>query len=267
MRVVTLHAADRFGASPGTVHLVGAGPGDPGLLTLRAASLLATADLVLHDQLVSSEILALVDPRAEVQAVGRRCEQVVVTHEDVLDRLIAAGRSGRRVVRLKGGDPVVFGRGGEEAMACVAAGVAVELVPGVTSAIAGPELAGIPVTHRDRARGFLVVTAHTTGGSDVDWAPIAAFPGTVVVLMGHARWAEVTADLIAAGRRPDEPAAAIACASTPGQQVVSGSVASIAEAGRDLPTPAVLVIGDVVSLRDRIRPTDADRSPVVSSLG
>lgn len=239
-------------AVPGTVYLVGAGPGDPGLLTLRAAALLGSADLVLHDQLVTSEILALARPGAEVVGVGRRCGNVVVGHGDVVDRMVAAARDGRRVVRLKGGDPVVFGRGGEEAAECATAGVPVVFVPGISSAIAAPEAAGIPLTLRDVARGFLVVTARTReADGGVDWSTIAGFDGTIVVLMGRRRWSHVADGLIAGGRADDEPAAGVAWATTPGQRVVTAPLRRIARAAEDvdLPTPAVLVVGEVVAAR------------------
>lgn len=255
MHVLTETTVDRFGATPGTVHLVGAGPGDPGLLTLRAAALLASADLVLHDQLVTPEVLALADLRAEVVPVGRRCGQVVVPHAEVVTRMVEAAQAGRRVVRLKGGDPMVFGRGGEEAQELLAARVPVEVVAGVSSAIAGPAAAGIPVTQRGVARGFLAVTAHTFDGSEgMDWDTVARFPGTVVVLMGKRRWHDLTARLVAHGRRPDEPAAAIAWATTPRQQVVTATLATIAGAADDgaVGTPAILVLGDVVALRRQI---------------
>lgn len=251
MQPLTDAVIERFAALPGTVHLVGAGPGDPGLMTLRAAALLSSTDLVLHDQLVTPEIVAMAGPRAAVVAVGRRCGDVVVPHEEVVERMVAAARAGQRVVRLKGGDPMVFGRGGEEAMQLLAAGVDVEVVPGISSAIAGASAAGIPITHRGIARGFLAVTAHTCDGSDgMDWDTVARFPGTVVVLMGRRRWPELTARLAMAGRRPDEPAAAIARATTPQQQVVTATLATIATVADDegLDTPAILVVGDVVAL-------------------
>ena len=180
-------------ARRGTVHLVGAGPGDAGLLTVRGAALLATADLVLHDQLVSDDVLAMVRRGADVVPVGRRCGHVVTTHQDVIARMINAARDGQRVIRLKGGDPMVFGRGAEESRACVDARVDVVLVPGISSALAGPAAAGIPVTHRDLARGFLVMTASTSDDRDPDWGPAARFDGTLVVLMGRRRWGTVAA--------------------------------------------------------------------------
>lgn len=255
MQVLTDAAVERFGAIPGTVHLVGAGPGDPGLMTLRGAALLSSADLVLHDQLVTPEVVAMCDLGAEVVAAGRRCGQVVVPHTQVVERMVVAARAGQRVVRLKGGDPMVFGRGGEEAMELLAAGVGVEVVPGISSTIAGPAAAGIPVTHRGTARGFLAVTAHTFDGSDgTDWDAVARFSGTVVVLMGRRRWHDVTARLVMAGRRPDEPAAAIARATTPQQHVVTATLATIATVADDdtLDTPAILVVGDVVAMRQHL---------------
>lgn len=255
MSDVAQPTTDRWGATPGVVHLVGAGPGDPGLLTLRAATLLGTADLVLHDQLVTPDVLALSAIEATIVPVGRRCGTVVVRHEDVIDRMASAAASGARVVRLKGGDPFVFGRGAEEAEALLSRGVPVEVVPGITSAVAGPAAAGIPVTHRGLSRGLLVVTAHTADGSEgVDWDLVARFDGTVVVLMGRAGWASLTRRVTAAGRPADQPAAVIAWASTPRQHTVTGTVSTIAGLADDagLGTPAVLVIGDVVSIGERL---------------
>lgn len=253
MDMLTPQAIQRFASEArGTVHLVGAGPGDPGMLSLRAASLLAAADIVLHDQLVTAEVVALAGLQAEVLPVGRRCGRVVMSHAEVVDRMVRDARAGLQVVRLKGGDPLVFGRGGEEAHELLDAGVPVEVVPGITSATAGPAAAGIPVTHRGVARGFLAVTAHTFDDSEaMDWATVARFPGTVVVLMGKRRWHDLTARLVGAGRRPDEPAAAVAWASTPRQHVVTGTVATIATIADNtaLQTPAILVLGDVVDLR------------------
>lgn len=267
MSAVVAPLVRRFGARAGTVHLVGAGPGDPGLLTLRAAALLASADLVLHDQLVTPEIIALTSLSAEVLPVGRRCGRVVVPHEEVVDRMVRAARRGHRVVRLKGGDPTVFGRGGEEAQELLAAGVPVELCPGVTSAIAGPTAAGIPVTHRGLSRGFLAATAHSRTGpeDDMDWDAVAAFPGTVVVMMGRRQWPSLTDRLADAGRATDEPAAAIAWACTPRQQVVTATLGTIADAAEreGLGTPALLVLGEVVSLRDELLPAVAEaRTPI-----
>lgn len=236
------------------VHLVGAGPGDPELLTLRAARLLADAQLVLHDQLVPAEVLTLVSASAEVVPVGRRCGTVVVGHAAVVARMAAAANAGQRVVRLKGGDPVVFGRGGEETLALSALGVQTVLVPGISSVIAAPELAGIPLTHRGIAAGFLVLTGRRRAGEAAalgpDWDLAARFSGTVVVLMGAARCAELCAALVARGRDGTTPAAMVAAAGRPEQRVVVGRLDDLAErvAEAGSPTPAVLVVGDVVEV-------------------
>lgn len=256
---------DRFRARPGTVHLVGAGPGDPGLLTLRAAGLLASADLVLHDQLVTPEIVRMVGLGAELLPVGRRCGDVVVTHAEVVEHMAAAAAAGRAVVRLKGGDPTVFGRGGEEAAELLDRGIDVAIVPGVTSAIAAPALAGIPVTHRGVSRGVLAVTAHTREGlRDEGWEAVASFDGTVVVLMGRRHVHAVARRLVAGGRPVDQPAAGVAWAGTPQQQVVVGTLGTIGDACdvAGLGSPAVLVLGDVVGLRDRLASAVLDVVPV-----
>ncbi|WP_052669122.1 uroporphyrinogen-III C-methyltransferase [Nitriliruptor alkaliphilus] len=253
------------------VHLVGAGPGDPDLLTVRAARLLADADLVLHDQLVPDEILALVSPAAEVVPVGRRCGSVVVGHPSVVARMAHAAHRGLRVVRLKGGDPVVFGRGGEEVLDLAARGVATELVPGISSAIAAPELAGIPLTHRGLAAGFLVLTGQRRAGDDElggDWDLAARFSGTVVVLMGAGRCAQLCAALVDRGRAGSTPAAMIAAAGRPEQRTVTGCLADLADrvADADLPTPAVLVVGDVVEVLAAQRTAEAGRTSTAACL-
>jgi uroporphyrin-III C-methyltransferase / precorrin-2 dehydrogenase / sirohydrochlorin ferrochelatase len=245
---------------PGRVHLVGAGPGDPELLTLRAARLLGGADLVVHDQLVPRSILGFSRPTAELVAVGRRRGHVVLPHEEVIELLAAAASAGRRVVRLKGGDPVVFGRGGEEALDLAARGIASELVPGVTSAVAAPELAGIPLTHRGVARGFLVVTAEHASGvpGRSPWEVAAGFDGTVVVLMGAARLEELATELRRLGRAPETPAAVIERAGHPGQRVVTGTLSDLPARARaaGIGTPAVIVVGEVVALRTSGRGPD-----------
>jgi uroporphyrin-III C-methyltransferase len=247
------------------VHLVGAGPGDPELLTVRAARLLAEAELVLHDQLVPDRILDLVAPAAEVVPVGRRRGAVTVGHQAVVARMAAAAHAGRRVVRLKGGDPVVFGRGTEETLALSERGVATELVPGITSAVAAPELAGIPLTHRGLAAGFMVLTGQRRAGEDVlgeDWDLAARFHGTLVVLMGTHRCEELCAALIARGRPRTTPAAMVAAAGRPEQRTVVGQLDDLAGrvAAACLPTPAVLVVGDVVQVLAVQRTTGGDGS-------
>ena len=228
-----------------TVHLVGAGPGDPGLLTLRGAEALREAEVVIHDRLVRPELLALAPQAAELIDVGKTPGQPGPTQQDINDLLVEHGRTGRRVVRLKGGDPYVFGRGGEEVEALRRAGVAYVVVPGVTSAVAAPAAAGIPVTHRDHASGFTVVTAHQDPAHDrtLDWDALARLGTTLVVLMGAARAAAIAERLIAAGMPPDTPAAAVHRGTQPDQTVWRGRLADLGV--EPVRSPATLVIGSV----------------------
>lgn len=230
------------------VWLVGAGPGDPELLTLRAARLIGEADVVLYDRLVSPEILAMAHPGAELIDVGKRPGG---SHtQDVLnDLLVLHARSGRRVVRLKGGDPFVFGRGGEEVEVLARAGIACEVVPGVSSALAGPAAAGIPVTHRQVARAVTIVTGHEMAASDpVDWSAVARLGGTLVVLMGIERRAAIVDALVAGGLADDTPAAVVMNATTPRQRVWTGRVRDLVDA--DVASPAVMVVGAVATFAD-----------------
>jgi uroporphyrin-III C-methyltransferase len=260
-----LAQAHARGCEPGRVHLVGAGPGAAELLTVRAVRLLTSADVVFHDQLVTDEVLALAGASTELLPVGRRHGRVLVDHADLIDQLATAAHAGRRVVRLKGGDPVVFGRGGEEVADLAARGVPTELVPGVTSAIAGPELAGIPVTHRGLAGGLLVLTARrATNDSvcDADLEAAARFSGTVVVLMGTHRLGDLCDDLVRHGRAPTTPAAVVSRASLPDQQVVAADLARLPDAVADAEpsTPALLVVGEVVALRAHAQDGSSSRS-------
>jgi uroporphyrin-III C-methyltransferase len=233
----------------GTVFLVGAGPGDPRLLTLRGAELLQRADVVVHDRLAPAALLALAPAAAEIVDVGKG-----VGHgprqEDICSLLVDRALQGRDVVRLKGGDPFVFGRGGEEALACARAGVPFEVVPGVSSAIAAPAAAGIPVTHRGRATSFAVVTGTLAGGSDNELARVASAVDTLVVLMAAGRLDRVCDAVISAGRDPEESAAAVQWATTPQQHTVRGTLATLPKlAGEEgIGAPATLVIGAVVDL-------------------
>ena len=249
-----LAAAGGPPAASGVVHLVGAGPGDAGLLTTRAARLLSTADVVAHDKLVPAEVLALVPRHAELVDVGRRADGPYVGRDAVDALLLERARAGLAVVRCKGGDPYVFGRGAEEAGALEAAGVAVEVVPGISSAVAVPGAAGIPVTLRGVSPGFAVVTGHedpTKPSAQVDLDALAAFPGTVVVLMGVRALPRLCAGLVAAGRDPSTPAAVVARGTWHDQVLVDGTLADLAAraAAVDVPTPAVVVVGDVVAHR------------------
>jgi uroporphyrin-III C-methyltransferase len=225
------------------VWLVGAGPGDPDQLTVKAARLLAEADVVVHDALVGDGVLALVPPATELIDVGKRPGRPVA-QELISALLVSLARDGKRVVRLKGGDPFVFGRGGEEAQALLAAGIPFEVVPGITAAVAAPAAAGVPVTHRGVAASFTVVTGHRRDGEqEIDWRALARVGGTVVVLMGVAQRATIAAELIAGGLDPATPVAAVQSATTGDQVTRRGRLDELASA--DVRSPAVLVIGAV----------------------
>jgi len=230
----------------GTVALVGAGPGDPDLLTVRAARLLAAADVVVHDALVGNGVLALAAPTAELIDVGKRPGRGVAQElTNVL--LVQLAQAGKHVVRLKGGDPFVFGRGGEEAVALAAAGIPCEIVPGITSAIAAPAAAGIPVTFRGLSASFTVVTGHRQHGeTPVNWGALAQAGGTIVVLMGVAERGAIAAALMDGGMPADTPVAAVQRATTDVQQVVRCRVDELAEAAVE--SPATIVIGAVAAL-------------------
>jgi len=239
----------------GKVFLVGAGPGDAGLLTVRAAELLAGADFIAIDALVSAEIAARVSPTAEVVHVGKRASAHTLPQEQINQLLIAEARKGKRVVRLKGGDPFVFGRGGEEAEELVAAGVDFEIVPGISSSIAGPAYAGIPVTHRAYATSLTLVTGHEADSSTgIKWEALAQLDGTIVFMMGFANLPSIVEKLTAHGMPADRPVAVISKATTAEQRTVTGTLADIEArmAETTLPTPALIVVGEVVKLHDVI---------------
>ena len=245
------------GARPGVVYLVGAGPGDPGLMTVRSLELIATADAILHDRLLPAGALAGARADAELIYVGKAPGAVAMEQSETERRMVELARAGRSVVRLKGGDPFVFGRGGEEAETLAAAGVPFEVVPGVTAGIAAPAYAGIPVTHRDDASAVAFVTGHEDpekDGSAIDWPALASFPGTLVLYMGVKNLPLIAERLIAAGRRPDEPAAAVMRGTHPDQRTVVATVetlpSAVAEAG--LRAPAILLFGPVAARREAI---------------
>lgn len=233
-----------------TVYLVGAGPGDPGLLTVRGAELLARADVVVHDRLSAEELLDLAPAGALRIDVGKSPGHARVPQEGINELLVEHGRRHDTVVRLKGGDPTVFARGGEEALALAEAGVPFEFVPGITSAIAVPAYAGIPVTQRFSSTSFTVVTGHEDPsiGEDgsVDWDAVARVGGTIVVLMGVGRIRKITDRLVAAGRDPDTPAAAVSWGTRADQRTVRATLATLAD--HDLESPATIVIGAVAGL-------------------
>ncbi len=241
----------------GTVYLVGAGPGDPGLLTLRGAELIARADVVVHDALVNPGLLRHARPDAEIIAAGKRGADRSISQEELNRLLIAKARAGKMVVRLKGGDPYVFGRGAEEAAELVDAGIPFEVVPGVSSFGAVPSAAGIPLTHRGIASAFTVVTGHedpSKESSSVDWDDVARFHGTKVILMGMDRLAAIVARLTEGGMPASTPIALIRWGTTPQQQCVVGTLGDIATRAEavKLAAPVIAVIGDVVRLRSKL---------------
>ena len=235
----------------GIVHLVGAGPGDPELLTLRARRLLDVADVVVHDRLIASALLETIPPGVRLVAVGKAGGGISTPQEEIHELLIRLARDGANVVRLKGGDPFVFGRGGEEALALRAAGIEFEIVPGVSAGFAGPAAAAIPVTHRGVARSVAFVTGETdpgAGGRPVDWAAIAAID-TVVVFMAGRSAATVADRLIVAGRDPSTPAAVLVDATLPGQTVLWLDLETLRRRGAGRTRrPTMLVVGDVVGI-------------------
>ncbi len=244
--------------SRGRVILVGAGPGDPDLITVRGVAALARADVVLYDSLSTRELLGLAPSHAERIDVGKRGHDLPTrSQEEINALLVKHARSGKTVVRLKGGDPFVFGRGGEEASACAAVGVRCEIVPGVTSAVAAPAYAGIPVTDRRHAASFAVVTGHKDPGrprEETRWAQLGSAVDTLVILMGMRNLSDLVGKLLAGGKDPVTPSAAIMHGTLGGQRVVVAPLAELA--GRvqaaGLGAPSTVVVGDVVGLRDSI---------------
>ncbi len=242
---------------PGSVSLVGAGPGDPGLLTLRGAAALRAADVLLYDALASDPIVDLAPESCEKIYVGKRGGEHAIAQSDIETLMIGRAREGKRVVRLKGGDPFVFGRGGEEAQSLAAAGVGFEIVPGITSAIAAAAYAGIPVTHRDFNTAFTVVTGHedpTKPDSTLDWARLADPHQTLVFLMAMGNLAEIVARLRAHGLAGERRVAIVRDGTRPTQQTLVATLDTVVEAvvSAGIGAPAIVIVGDVVSLREEI---------------
>ena len=240
--------------SAGIVYLVGAGPGDPGLMTRRSLELIAEADAILYDRLVPPGALDGARAACELRYVGKRPGAPGMSQDEINDQLVRLGRSGRRVVRLKGGDPFVFGRGGEEAQALASAGVPFEVVPGVTAGVAAPAYAGIAVTHRDAASAVAFVTGHEDPErreSALDWEALARFPGTLVFYMGVRSLSLIAERLTAAGRPTEEPAAVVERGTLPGQRTISGTLADIAARCEEaaLKAPAITLVGRTAGLR------------------
>lgn len=245
----------RRSASRGKAYLVGAGPGRADLITVRGLQLLHRADVVIYDRLIAQELLDEIRPGAECIFVGKEPGRHTLSQDAISDLLITRVRLGKQVVRLKGGDPFVFGRGGEEVAALAAAGLPFEIVPGISSAIGVPAFAGIPVTQRGVANAFAVVTGHAQAGApdSADWEALARIP-TLVVLMGLERIDAIVRRLLAAGRDCQTPAAVISWGTTDRQRVVSAPLGELpgALAAAALPAPAVLVVGEVAALRQQL---------------
>ena len=244
---------------PARVTLVGAGPGDPELLTLKAARALAEARLVLYDKLVSKAVLKLVNPQADLIYVGKQSGHHVLTQDGIIELMVRLAKSGRSVLRLKGGDPYIFGRGGEEAQALAAAGIAFDVIPGISAAQGMAATAGIPLTHRDHATQVVFVTGHLRDehgerGLELDWQSLARPHQTVVIYMGVATLPIVCEQLVRHGLAADTPAAVVENVSLPAQRTVAGTLATLPTLARvhAVRAPALIVIGGVVSLHTQL---------------
>jgi uroporphyrin-III C-methyltransferase len=254
-RAAIRHLADSLSLprlEAGWVWLAGAGPGDPGLAALHTLTAIADADVIFVDALVNRALLTFARPDAEIVDSGKRGGRPSPAQDTISRRLVLAARRGKKVLRLKGGDPFVFGRGGEEALALVRAGIPFRVVPGVTAGIGGLAYAGIPVTHRDVNQAVTFVTGSGTDGRapDVDWDAIAKGSPTIVLYMARRHAAEIAARLVAAGRSPNEPAAIVSSASLDRQTAVVTTLAQLGHSAAEADTPAILVIGENVRLAE-----------------
>ncbi len=267
--------ARRAGAvQPGKVMLVGAGPGAPDLLTVRASRVLSQARLLLYDYLVSPDILQLAPPGAELICVGKESGRHTLPQASIIELMVGLARSGRSLVRLKGGDPYIFGRGGEEAQGLAAAGIAFEVVPGISAAQGAAACAGIPLTHRDHAACVVFATGHTRGDGgtgcrdDLDWAVLARPRQTVVIYMGLGTLPRVCSQLIVHGLAADTPAAVVERATCPGQRTIVGDLRSLPALVtlHDVRSPALLMIGSVVSLHEQLGVSAADTFAPVGAI-
>lgn len=239
---------------PGTVWLVGAGPGGPGLVSLLAYHALGQADVIVHDALVSAELLAMAPPHVERVFAGKRGGKPSPKQADISLQLIALARAGKRVLRLKGGDPFMFGRGGEEAGALAEAGIAFRIVPGISAGVGGLAYAGIPVTHRDTNQAVIFLTGHDESGAvphGVDWPAVAKAAPVIVMFMAVKHLGSIADKLLAAGRDGSDRLAIVSHAATPGQTIIE---TTLAQAGslRDVPTPAIVVLGPVSQYRETL---------------
>ncbi len=238
----------------GKVFLVGAGPGDPELITLKGKRCLETSDVILFDELANHELLEFASSDTELIYVGKKPGKHCADQREIEALLIRHARQGKTVVRLKGGDPFVFGRGGEEALALRAAGIPFEIVPGISSALAAPAYAGIPVTHRSCASSFAVVTGHKASGDEVKWGDLARSADTLVILMGLHNLDAIMNKLIAGGCEPERPVALIQSGTSKEQRVLGGTVATIGAlaANASFRSPALIVVGEVVRMREQL---------------
>ena len=243
---------------PGTVWLVGAGPGDPGLLTLHAVNALAQADVIVYDALVGDVVLRLAKPDAEREFAGKRGGRPSPKQRDISERLIELARAGKRVLRLKGGDPFVFGRGGEEALALVAAGIAFRVVPGVTAGLGGLAYAGIPATTRDTNHAVILATGHKASDKEKehDWQALARTNLPIIIYMGMTFLDRIAAELMAGGRPPDTPVAIVTEATTPRQRVAVTRLDQASETveAQGLGSPAIVAVGSIVALQPLLAP-------------
>ena len=242
---------------PGWVWLAGAGPGDPGLLTLHAVNAMQQADVIIHDALVSEDILSIAGPDTEIFYAGKRGGKPSMKQADITDSLVYHARKEKKVLRLKGGDPFVFGRGGEEVERLVEEEISFRLIPGVTSGIAGPEYAGIPVTHRDVNHAVSFVTGHLAGSGKtelLDWESISKATPVIVVYMAMKKIDVIAEKLMLAGRSPEEPVAIITQATTPDQEVLTSTLRSAAADAKSagLEPPSIIVFGAVASFADKL---------------
>jgi uroporphyrin-III C-methyltransferase len=243
---------------PGEVWLTGAGPGDPGLLTLHALNAIGQADIILYDALVNDAVLKLARPEVGLESAGKRGGRPSPSQRDITERLIELARQGHRVLRLKGGDPFVFGRGGEEALGLAAAGISFRIIPGVTAGLGGLAYANIPATTRETNHGVILVTGQYAAGAehDVEWRALAQAGLPIIIYMGMGRLADIAAALISAGLSADTPAAVVCEATTPNQRALVTTLQRVAQdaAAQGLGSPSIVAIGEMVKLRAVLTP-------------
>jgi uroporphyrin-III C-methyltransferase len=242
--------------NPGEVWLTGAGPGDPGLLTLHALNAITQADIILYDALVNDAVLKLARPGVTLESAGKRGGRPSPLQRDITERLIELARQGHRVLRLKGGDPFVFGRGGEEALGLATAGIAFRIIPGVTAGLGGLAYANIPATTRDTNHGVILITGQYAAGNDPEWRAVAQAGLPIIIYMGMGRLAEIAAALVIAGLSPETPTAVVCEATTPRQRTLVTTLLRVAQdvAAQGLGSPSIVAIGEMVNLRAALTP-------------